>query len=187
MASTDEISQLIAEWRSGVSEQAQRFDATRRAIDEVSVTESAAGGAIMLTVGSSGIPTDLRLGEDVGRMKPDQVAAQIMACLRRAQARLADQVSVVVTDTMGDAAGADAVADEYRYRFPPLAEVDEVPLAPLEENANFGLSDIDTELAATQAPAPPPPANVQPAVPAGTQHRAPARKHDEDEEWETPW
>lgn len=173
MDSTDEIARLITEWRAEVTEQAQRFDAARGALDEVSVTETTAGGAIVVTVGSAGTPTELWLGDDVGRMKPDQVAAQIMACLRRAQARLADRVAVVVTDTMGDAAGAEAVVDEYRNRFPPPADVDDAPLAPLEENADFGLSDMDIEMS-------------PPAAPARPRRHTPTRNEDED--WETsPW
>jgi hypothetical protein len=178
---TDEIARLITEWRTGVADQAQRFDAASRAIDGVSVTETAAGGAIMVTVASSGIPTDLRLGDDVGRMKPDQLAAQIMACLRRAQARLADRVGAVVTDTVGDGAAAEAIAGQYQHRFPPPPDMDGEPPSPLEENADFGLSDMDAEPAPAGAPV-----QHQPAAPARTQHRAPARNDDED--WGAkPW
>jgi hypothetical protein len=176
MERTDEIARLITEWRTGVSEHAQRFDATRRAVDEVSVTETAAGGAIALTVGSSGIPTDLWLGDDVGRMKPARVAAEIMACLHRAQAGLADRVGVVVAGTMGDAAGAEAIVEEYRYRFPPPSDVDTVQWA---ENAGFGLPD--TDIGRTSSPA----VQDRPTAPARTKHRAPAR--DDDEDFSTPW
>ncbi|MFE2752238.1 hypothetical protein ACFXGA_09550 [Actinosynnema sp. NPDC059335] len=174
MDSPDEVERMITEWRAGVAEQAERFDAARRAIDEVSVTETAAGGAIVLTVASSGIPTDLRLGDGVDRMKPDQVAAQIMACLRRAQTRLADRVGSVVVDTIGDAAGGQAIAEEYRHRFPPLpGEDDHRP--PLVENADFGLSDL--------APDPTPPATVPAAAPVRATRRTPA---DDDEDWDAP-
>jgi hypothetical protein len=107
--SAEEVSRLISEWRAGVAEQANRFDATRRAIDEVSVTETAVGGAIVLTVESSGIPTDLHLGDDVARMKPAAIAAEIMNCLHRAQTRLADRVGTLVAETAGDDASADAI------------------------------------------------------------------------------
>lgn len=172
---TDEIARLITEWRTGVTEQAQRFDAARRAIDEVSVTEAAAGGAIVLTVDSSGIPTDLRLGDDVGRMKPDTIATEIMSCLRRAQARLAERVGAVVAGTVGDDAGAEAIAEEYQYRFPAPPDVDEVPPPPTEENAGFGLSAMAAEPA--PAPEPPSPAPARPPV-----------RSDEDEDWAaSPW
>jgi hypothetical protein len=187
---TDEVARLITEWRAGVTEQAQRFDAARRAIDDVSVTETAAGGAIVLTVASSGIPTDLRLGGDVDRMKPDQIAAQIMACLRRAQARLADRVGAVVTDAIGDAAGGQAIAEEYQNRFPPLSEVPGEPPPPWAENLAFGLSDMDVE------PEPPAAAPVQdrharPGPPAMASAVTPARTtrapgHNDDEDWEAP-
>lgn len=189
MDTTDEIAQLITEWRAGVAEQAQRFDAARGAIDDVSVTETAAGGAIVLTVASSGIPTDLRLGVDVDRMKPDQIATQIMTCLRRAQARLADRVGAVVADTIGDAAGGQAIAEEYRNRFPSPIDVAGEPPSPLAENLGFGLSDMDSE------PEPPtaasvrdrhtrPPAVATSAAQARMGRRAP---HDnDDEDWEAP-
>ena len=180
METTDEIAKRITEWRAGVAEQARRFDAASRAIDGVSVTETAAGGAIMVTVASSGIPTDLRLGEDVGRMKPDQIATQIMACLRRAQARLADRVGAVVADTVGDGAGAEAIVGQYQHRFPPPPDMDAAPPSPLEENADFGLSAMDAE------PAPPAPV-APPATAARTKPRTPA-SNDEVEDWSArPW
>lgn len=187
MQTTDEIAQLITEWRAGVADQAKRYDAASRAIDGVSVTETAAGGAIMVTVASSGIPTDLRLGEDVGRMKPDQIASQIMACLRRAQARLADQVGAVVTDTVGDGAGAEAIAGEYRHRFPAPPDMDVEPPSPLQENADFGLSAMDTEPTPAEPVAPAAPvAPVQPAA-ARTKQRPPAG-NDDVEDWSArPW
>jgi YbaB/EbfC DNA-binding family protein len=179
--STDEISRLISDWRAGVNDQAQRYDAARRAIDEVSVTETAAGGAIVLTVDSSGVPTDLRLGEDVGRIKPDMVAAEIMNCLRRAQARLADRVGAVVAQTVGDEAGAEAIAEEYHLRFPPPPDAAEVPPPPTAENANFGLSAMEPE------PTPPPPAAAPVQTPAKAPQRPPART-DDDENWGAlPW
>ncbi|MEU4767548.1 YbaB/EbfC family nucleoid-associated protein [Actinosynnema sp. NPDC023794] len=191
METTDEVARLFTEWRAGVTEQAQRFDAARRAIDEVSVTETAAGGAVVLTVASSGIPTDLRLGVDVGRMKPDQVATQIMACLRRAQARLADRVGTVVAETIGDAAGGQAIAEEYQSRFPSLSAVDGEPPSPLAENLAFGLSDLDGEPEPpTAAPVPDrqarpgPPATAAPTAPVRMAHRAPGGNDDED--WEAP-
>ncbi|MBB5803115.1 hypothetical protein F4560_002883 [Saccharothrix ecbatanensis] len=191
METTDEVARLITEWRAGVTEQAQRFDAARRAIDDVSVTETAASGAIVLTVASSGIPTDLRLGGDVDRMKPDQIAGQIMVCLRRAQARLADRVGAVVADTIGDAAGGQAIAEEYHNRFPPLSDEAGEPPSPLAENLGFGLSDMDTEPAPPAATAvqdrharPGPPAMAASVTPARTTRRAPGDNDDED--WEAP-
>jgi len=179
---TDEIARRITEWRAGVAEQAKRYDAASRAIDEVTVSETAAGGAIMITVASSGIPTDLRLGEDVGRMKPDQIAAQIMACLRRAQARLADRVGAAVADTVGGGAGAEAIVGQYQHRFPRPPDTAGQPPSPLEENADFGLSAMDAEPTPAAAPV-----QHQPAAPARTQHRAPAR-NDEEEDWGArPW
>lgn len=184
MQSTDEVARLISQWRAGVTEQAERFDATRRAINEVSVTETAAGGAIVLTVDSSGVPADLRLGDDIGRMKPDMIATEIMNCLRRAQTRLADRVGAVVAETVGDAEGAEAIAEEYQLRFPPPPDLVDAPPAPTEENAGFGLSAmaVEPEPAGTApAPAGPSPAPARPA------DRAPART-DEDEDWAaSPW
>jgi hypothetical protein len=196
MLSANEIEGLIAEWRSGVTEQAQRFEASRQAINEVSVTETAAGGAIMITVASSGIPIDLRLGDDVGRMKPDQIATQIMTCLRCAQARLADQVGAVVAERVGDAAGAAAITAEYQHRFPAPPDVAAQPPPPTEENAGFGLSDLDTDQhrAASAGSIPghgrpsypaPVPATASTA-PASAARRVPASA-EEDETWNRPW
>jgi hypothetical protein len=185
----DEVERLLIEWRARVTEQAQRFDAARRAIDDMSVTETAAGGAIVLTVASSGIPTDLRLGGDVDRMKPDQVAAQIMACLRRAQARLADRVGAVVADTIGDAAGGQAIAEEYRTRFPSLIDVAGEPPSPLAENLGFGLPDLDPDpepptAATVRDRHPRPPAMTASATQARLRRRAPGDNDDED--WDAP-
>jgi hypothetical protein len=180
--SAEEVSRLISDWRAGVTEQANRFDATRRAIDDVSVTETAAGGAIVLTVESSGIPTDLRLGDDVARMKPAAIATEIMNCLRRAQTRLADRVGTLVAETAGDDASAAAIVEQYRHRFPPPPDAVDAPPAPTEENADFGLSAMAAEPAPGVAPTP-----VTP-TPAPTARTKPTRPDDEDEDWAaSPW
>ncbi|TCO56009.1 YbaB/EbfC family nucleoid-associated protein [Actinocrispum wychmicini] len=118
MDTPEDVDRLVGEWSTRVTERARRFQIAQESVATLSVTESAANGAIRVTVGPSGIPTDIWLSDDTGRMRPAEVARQLMACMRRAQAGLADRVGAVMAETVGDSADAAAVVDAYHQRFP---------------------------------------------------------------------
>ena len=63
--------------------------------------------------------TDLRLGEAIRKRPVDEVAADILATMRRAQAKLAGRMSEIAAQTVGaDPEAGRAVVAGFERRFP---------------------------------------------------------------------
>ncbi|KAA2262662.1 YbaB/EbfC family nucleoid-associated protein [Solihabitans fulvus] len=187
----DDVGRVVDQWSTRVAERAQRFKETQRAVSAISVTESAAGGAIRVTVNSSGNLSDIALSDDTQRMSPATVAKQLMSCVQRAQAKLAGRVQEAMAQVAAhDPASAAAVVDRYQQRFPEPAE-DQIAPPPTQQNAGFGMSHLDDESARAPRRAPavgytPPPA-ASPPPQAAVPRRAPVRDVDDDDFGASPW
>ncbi|MGH3899621.1 MAG: YbaB/EbfC family nucleoid-associated protein [Pseudonocardiaceae bacterium] len=114
----DQAEQQLAQWAQGFADQAQRFGAMRAQVEQIQVTECSTDGAVRVTIDSSGVPTDLALTDKIGGMTPTEVAALVMACLRRAQQQLAGQVRHAMVTTVGvEEPVVEQVMSGYRQRF----------------------------------------------------------------------
>ncbi|MFD9701857.1 YbaB/EbfC family nucleoid-associated protein [Lentzea sp. NPDC059081] len=99
------------------------WDELNDRISRLSVTESSRDGAVQVTVSASGVLTGLVLKERWNQQPPmGAVAAQVMDCVARAQARIPDLLGRAMAETIGpgDPAAALVVADA-RKRFPASA------------------------------------------------------------------
>lgn len=96
----------------------QRFAAVRAKIVELSVTEAAAGGAIRATVSSTGALTNVELAGRAARLTANEAVAQLVACVQRAQARIADHVAALMRAELGDDPAIEPIVSDYRQRFP---------------------------------------------------------------------
>jgi hypothetical protein len=67
--------------------------------EQIQVTESSTDGTVRVTIDSSGAPIDLALTGKIDGMPPSEVAALVMACMRRAQQQLAGQLQQAVAAT----------------------------------------------------------------------------------------
>jgi hypothetical protein len=82
-------------------------------------------GAVEVTVAGSGVMTDLMLGDRVLRWSADEIAAQVMTVMRRAQGLLASRVTEIAHQTVGaDSETGRAIVDGFVRRFPPDDEDD---------------------------------------------------------------
>jgi hypothetical protein len=63
-------------------------------IDQILVTEDSRDGAVRVTVSAAGLLTDLQLADR-------EVAAQILACVRKAQSRIPDLMRTAMLETVG--------------------------------------------------------------------------------------
>jgi DNA-binding protein YbaB len=126
---------------------AARLDRLSTAIAAISVTEHADDGSVRVTATSTGRVTAIELADSVRRLTPAAIAATVLRCVQRAQARIADQVAAATQDTLGDhPAGRDIVA-EYRSRFPavsppPSASPDAPPAAPPAETDDIDVASM---------------------------------------------
>ncbi|MEH0982924.1 YbaB/EbfC family nucleoid-associated protein [Micromonospora sp. CPCC 205556] len=119
-ASTD---RFVASWAAGISERAAQAQALSDQVAAISATAEGAQGAVRVTVAATGAMTDLRLDDRVLRWRADEIAAEVLAVLRRAQGRLAGQVAEAAAGTVGaDSATARAVVSSYESRFPEEPE-----------------------------------------------------------------
>jgi hypothetical protein len=100
---------------------ADRTDAAAVLADRVAGMTAHASGAddtVRVTVGSTGTITDLALDEAVRKLPAARLAQEILTVMRRAQARLSEQVATAVAETVGgDSATGRAVLDTFASRF----------------------------------------------------------------------
>jgi DNA-binding protein YbaB len=104
---------------AGVRRTVERLGELRTRAETVSVTESSADGGITVTVNSGGVLTGLRITDQVTEVAGAQIAEQVLATMRRAQARIAGRMDEV----LGEAAADDPelrqrVLAVYHDRFP---------------------------------------------------------------------
>jgi hypothetical protein len=102
-------------------------------IARLSVTESSRDGTVQVTVSTSGVLTGLVLKERWHQPLPaGAVAAQVMECLARAQARIPDLLGRAAFETIGpDDPAAQLVVADARKRFPePVARTEWQPRPP---------------------------------------------------------
>ncbi len=138
----DQVERRVSQWAGQFADRAERFESMRVQVEQISVTESSADGAVRVTVDSTGSPTDLMLSDKIRGMAPPEVAAQVMVCLRRAQGRLAGRVREAMAATVGDEEQVvEHVVAGYEARFPdqhqetPAPGPGVVTLGAIEEDA----------------------------------------------------
>jgi DNA-binding protein YbaB len=156
--SLSDADRMVDDWERNATEKAARFQEMARQVEQVSITESVAGGAVRVTVGHNGLPTDIAMTEQVLRMAPDEIAANVMAGIRKAQSRYPERLGEILAETVGteDPAAAHILLTA-EQNFPP---VDEEEPADTTEPTRIGHVEDDDE-------APRPPARPGPARPAG--------------------
>lgn len=114
-----QVERELGRWAAGFEEKAQRFGRMRQRVEEISVTETTADGAVRVTVAANGNLTDLELSDRVYNYEPGQLSQVILACMRRAQSRLADRVEEAMRAAVDDDDRLiDQVVAGYRGRFP---------------------------------------------------------------------
>lgn len=157
----------VEQWANHVAEKAQRYQDMQARVADISVTEHSGDGAVRLTVGSSGLLTDLELTDRAGQLQPRQLAAVIMQTMRRAQGRLSEMVAEVMRASVGDDTDTvDAVVSSYRLRFPEQPEADE----PAVGGQRMRIGDVEDE----RTPSAPSPS------------RRPRPGDDDDDGWDRP-
>ncbi|WP_185757164.1 YbaB/EbfC family nucleoid-associated protein [Nocardia bhagyanarayanae] len=115
----------MARWAENLQRTAQKYQDLQGRMEAMAVTESSADNRISVTVDANGVTTGITLAAATRGMDPAAVAAELMACTRRAQARLRDQVTDLVHSVVGDDAAGQAIVGQYAERFP-----DPAPTAP---------------------------------------------------------
>ncbi|MER7082083.1 hypothetical protein SAMN02982929_02972 [Saccharopolyspora kobensis] len=151
----------IRAWAQGLQEKANRVAAMQQEIGRIRITERSR--SVTVTIDAEGVPVDVRFADQ--RTSGAELSAEFMAVLRRAQSRIAEQVTETTRATLGDQdpTTANAVTANYRQRFPaapPPAGPASPPPTP-----------------ASPPPAPPPPAPAPPRPPEPPAQAGPVQAH----------
>lgn len=127
MRDPDEAAARTREWAQGIARKAERYEAFGQRAREIRLSAEGAGGAVRVTVGADGAVTDLVLTDRVRAIAPGELAAQILAAMRRAQAGLADRVAAVAAEEVGaeDPDTAALLVGTLRTRFPDPERADD--------------------------------------------------------------
>ncbi|WP_431951140.1 YbaB/EbfC family nucleoid-associated protein [Nocardia lijiangensis] len=120
----------LARWAEKLQHTAQKYQDLQGRMEAIAVTESSADNRISVTVDANGVTTGITLAAATRGMDPAAVAAELMACTRRAQARLRNQVTDLVHSMVGDDGAGQAIVGQYATRFPDPDPV--APPAPAE-------------------------------------------------------
>ncbi|ONI91313.1 hypothetical protein ALI22I_09660 [Saccharothrix sp. ALI-22-I] len=122
------VQNLVDNWERNAEEKAARYASMRQEVERISITASAAGGAVSVTVGANGIPSAVTMTAEVGRLRPEQIAAAVMEAMRKAQAGYPGELARIVGDTVGDTESGRHIVAVAERNF-PRAEPDAPPAA----------------------------------------------------------
>jgi DNA-binding protein YbaB len=174
-AGPEETERRVEQWAAQFAAKADRYQLMQAEIARVSATESSADGAVQVTVDSGGVITDLVLSDRASQVRPQQLSAQIMDTMRRAQSRLTDRVQQVMQSTVGDdEATVQAVVANYEQRFPEPQ--------PGETDTRVGGRDM--RIGQVDDDAPTPPTGFPQQQPPHQPQRRPRQPADDDDGWD---
>lgn len=92
---------MIERWERDTAEKAAGFQRMAERVEQVSITESVAGGAVRVTVDHNGAPTEIHMTDAVRSMEPAEIAASVMAAIRKARSRYPRHLAEILADTVG--------------------------------------------------------------------------------------
>jgi hypothetical protein len=136
MGSPEEIRYEMNRVVGRADELVEQFTRAHAGIDGLTATARSADGQVAVTVGAGGELADLWFG-DIGRIRPLDLAAQVLTLARRAQGELPTEVRRILAEhvTAGDPAADTLVAElvgKYRRKFP------EQPAEPTRRTRHTG-------------------------------------------------
>lgn len=163
--SPEQVEQQLEEWARQAEQKAERYQQMGAAVSAVGATESSPDGMVSVTVNASGAISNLVLSDQIRTHSGADVAAQIMACMQRAQSRLAAQVAAAMQATIGDDQSTiDTVVSGYEQRFPEPVEPQSAP-----EQGYRRIGEIeDDEVQSPERP----------------ERRAPRPRPNDDDDWD---
>jgi hypothetical protein len=109
---------MLRQFEARIDEQLAQADQLRSTMESLRATNRVRSGSIAVTVDSSGGLAGLRLSAAALKLGPDELAGEILACAKGAQAKLADQIGRTVSGVLGsDSQTASYVAQAYADKF----------------------------------------------------------------------
>ncbi|MCA2215377.1 YbaB/EbfC family nucleoid-associated protein [Jidongwangia harbinensis] len=119
----DEVARFANDERSGVAAHAATTRALSKRLASLTASARSDDGLVRVTVGPSGLVTDLELAEGIRRLPAAETALLILRTMRTAQSALAALATSVTTETVGaGSATGMAIIESYTARLQPFDE-----------------------------------------------------------------
>jgi DNA-binding protein YbaB len=124
----DEAQASIQQWAEGFAAKAARYQEAAARTEDLRLTATSQGGLVTVTVRADGGVADIEFGEKASSVPLSELSAMILDTMHRAQSRIADQVSEVYADELGDEdpQTRSLMLTNLRERFPAADEESEV-------------------------------------------------------------
>jgi len=126
MRDPDQAAASVQAWADGLAEKAAKYRAAQERTESIRLSSTNSDGSVRVTVRADGSVTDLTLSGRARSMPLEELSAQILATMRRAQSGIADEVSDVMAEEIGDQdpETRSLMVDNLRSRFPAVDEDD---------------------------------------------------------------
>ncbi|MEJ2851860.1 MULTISPECIES: YbaB/EbfC family nucleoid-associated protein [unclassified Saccharothrix] len=131
------VQRLVDDWERNAEEKAARYESMRQEVERISITASAAGGAVSVTVGPNGIPSAVTMTDGVSRLRPEQIAAAVMEAMGKAQAGYPAELARIVGETVGQTPSGQHIVAVAERNF-PQPETDTPPTPPRRRPGDDG-------------------------------------------------
>ncbi|NHD18902.1 MULTISPECIES: YbaB/EbfC family nucleoid-associated protein [unclassified Actinopolyspora] len=141
MSEPGQQAEELAEWARGLEEKAQRYGQLREQLGNTSITETSSDQAVRVTVDSNGVPTELTVTNNARRYSPEQITTRLNETMRRAHARLSEEVARLTESVVGDDEAANNILRSYRERFPEVDSAPEQTSTPRTEDMDLAVPD----------------------------------------------
>jgi hypothetical protein len=113
----DAAERMVDDWQAGFEERAAQARALSGRLAALTATVRSDDELVSVTVGASGVITDLTLEEGVREQPADETARAILATMRAAQATLTRAATAATAETVGaDSETGKAVIASYVAR-----------------------------------------------------------------------
>jgi DNA-binding protein YbaB len=169
MADLADVERMVDDWERDAVAKSQRYQQMQAEVEQISITESVANGAVSVTVGHNGLPTDIKMTDAVRKMTPDEIAASVMRAIQKAQSKYPERMQAILAETVGDDDTTQHLVATAVDNFPPPPAEEEPEPAPETPRRQL------FEQAEDEAPGRPVP------PPAPTPRSAPRRPPSDDD------
>lgn len=117
-----DVERMIDDWERNAEEKARRYQEMSSQVGQVSITGSAADGAVQVTVGANGIPTDVVMTPKVRQLEPERIAAAVLEAMRSAQSQYPARLAEIMSQTVGEDSTTRHLLAEAKANFPAPQE-----------------------------------------------------------------
>lgn len=139
LGSPEELQRRLDALDAKLARMARSYEELDRATESLRVTETDPSGAVRVTVDSQGRLIDVVTTPQVARLPAEQVGPLVLACVQRAQSRIAGQIAALARNTVGEDEMATHVVETMRARFPEPA-----PATPVRAAGHMDIGERPT-------------------------------------------